>query len=710
MCLSVASVLYIYKLTSLTPPLATPLATPPPAHPPLVTSVAQPPRNPSPFLHPGYSLSQQQLTDAHGTATLGLGGLSQDSVLPPRGPTPPPLPPRPLESSSDEDDPDYAYIDEGEVNGRRNGSAGEERRSGSLSVDEQLEEIWKDIKKENRAKRRATAVAKRQRGLPQPLPSAVIVGPRVPFSPADAEDYLIPVPSKRIQENQNQSNNSKSPVPSASSRPSRVDSDILPPAGHSPSQPVAPGSGGAGPWQRRPSPLRPPAHEPNAPALPPRTWTTAAEGEGEASGSCVCLADRSKPTTPTAGEDSNQEEGVASKATPTGDTHSDKEADDNDEGLTFEAPPTEDPAFVGRGDEVGVAEKAPDGGSPEPTAVDETADTGPAALSPAPPPLPPRSPIKEKLSWHSSSSSVSCPSSSRCPRCHSRRHHVLVEKTSSLNDHRPHPLSPREDAGPKGSLPNLSHAAPAAENSLCQHPRHACQQKSRLSSESSCETLPSAPHTPHTSTPSLPPTSSPLVHSKHSPADGTPDPSYLQLVGSTSGPPVAMETSHSSSGQSLEGGAKFNTLPSPRQQKKETEPNPSTSAQEEPNSSSLARGPAERLANGHSPCMRLSRGPLQHFDTVPAFPTISSPSSAQAATPPPVPPRSIISLTHSDPLATHSPVGRSRSAGRQVSYSSRAHHSRTQYDASGSSTVFFHHLNRHSPQAISRHVPQATQI
>ena len=246
-----------------------------------------------------------------------------------------------------------------------------------------------------------------------------------------------------------------------------------------------------------------------------------------------------------------------------------------------------------------------------------------------------------------------------------------------------------------------------AENSLRHHSRHTCQHKSRHSSESSCETLPSAPPTPHTSTPSLPPTSSPLVHSKHSPTDSAPDSSYLQLVGGTSSPPVAMETSHSSSGQDLEGASKFNTLPSPRQQKKETRP--STDTQEEP-SGVLAGWPAEEQSNGHSLCRRVSRGPLQRFDTVPSFPTFPSSSSAQAATPPPVPPRSIISLTQSDSPVTHSPVSRSRSAGRQVSYSSRAHHSRAQYDASSSSTVFFHHLNRHSPQALSRHVPQATQI
>ncbi len=108
---------------------------------------------------------------------------SQDSSYSSRfGPgasSPPPLPPRPVESSSDEDDPDYAYIDEREVKGP---SGAKVQRTPSDELDDQLKELRKSINRENRAKQ------KLRRGGTSPQ-----------FVQADPEDYLIPVPSKRSQ-------------------------------------------------------------------------------------------------------------------------------------------------------------------------------------------------------------------------------------------------------------------------------------------------------------------------------------------------------------------------------------------------------------------------------------------------------------------------------------------------------------------------------
>ncbi|XP_064395222.1 serine/arginine repetitive matrix protein 1-like isoform X2 [Halichondria panicea] len=114
---------------------------------------------------------------------------SQDSYFGRFGPgvsSPPPLPARPVESS-DEDDPDYAYIDETEVKGPTGEGAANVKRTPSDELDDQLNELRKSIQRENKAKKRMKAqTLQRIHTTPS-------------FLPADPADYLVPVPSKRSQ-------------------------------------------------------------------------------------------------------------------------------------------------------------------------------------------------------------------------------------------------------------------------------------------------------------------------------------------------------------------------------------------------------------------------------------------------------------------------------------------------------------------------------
>ena len=683
--------------------------------------------------HTGHSLSQHYGEDYGGGS--GAGGLSQDSFFFPRGTyssSPPPLPPRPPESSSDEDDPDYARIDEGS-GGEESGGGGdgsEEARSGSPSLDQQLKEIEQSIKKEKKAKRRA--VAGRRRGPPPPLRGAEPPGgPHNPLHLPDADDYLVPVPSKRLQGNRNQSNNSvdyEVPVPS-SRAPS--ESDTPPHVSRSLSQPTylssntglwqrspttpgkdrerSPSAGvtatlPTGPWQRSPttpgkdrerspsagvtatlptglwqrSPTTPGKDRERspsvgAPSLPPRSWGPPNEdgtaGWGVAGGG---VDDRRSPRSSlfTVGEDTYLEGGGAADATP-----------------PESASPEESTAQRRGAEEVHQLSR----------------DEQPPADGATPPPLPPRSPIKEKLSWHSSASSVSS-ACSRCPRCRSRRQRNSVSKTSSLNDHHSHPLSPHRRPAPQGSLPNLSNAAPVPEDGL--HSGHRRRHDCHCSQELSSDHLPHTPPHTHTSTSSLPSVSS----------EGNTSPPYLRLFNGAPSPGVARPKDEgmdmlSSCIQELERGGQshFGTLPSPRL---------------------LHRTPEESAgprSGGHPPCRRTSRGTIERFDTVPAFPSPSFSSSssprilgksstignhhrAAGAPPsplspagPPVPPRSDVSL---EPLP-RAQVARSRSLGRQSRHGGGA---RPQYEASGSSTVFFHHLGRRPSQPLGRHAPQATRI
>ena len=139
----------------------------------------------------GMALSQgsQPITrsfrDVHARSWTDLPD-SQESYF-----SPPPLPPRPVESSSDEDDPDYAYIDEKEVKGPNGGKV---ERTASNELDDQLNALKKSIQRENKARRRE---AEKQRVQTLHRRPRHHVSPR--FIPADPQDYLIPVSSKHSQ-------------------------------------------------------------------------------------------------------------------------------------------------------------------------------------------------------------------------------------------------------------------------------------------------------------------------------------------------------------------------------------------------------------------------------------------------------------------------------------------------------------------------------
>ena len=166
--------------------------------------------------------SRKSLTELWGdfSEDSGRGSLSQDTLTPPPNllssrysASPPPLPPRLHDSSSDEDDPDYAYIDEKKVKGPKNQghSANKKKervRPPSPSIDEQLKEIERSIKREKAKKHAAAADAEKRRAHAihpslfsanrqiNSFTSKLPLGPKLAFVSLDSEDYIHPLPSR----------------------------------------------------------------------------------------------------------------------------------------------------------------------------------------------------------------------------------------------------------------------------------------------------------------------------------------------------------------------------------------------------------------------------------------------------------------------------------------------------------------------------------
>lgn len=330
----------------------------------------------------------------------------------------PPLPPRPAETSSDEDDPDYAYIDENKVKGpdRRNSECG------SPTVDAELEDIEHSIMMEKKKKRRA-AVAESKRTMTLGRYPAHRHSPRttsqLTFVSADPEDYLEPVPSKRLQQS------------------------------------------GSPPQDRSPvevSPTRGEGDRGNPPILPPRTWRVGSTTSNLSTSSVTS-------TSSTGGVSA----GVVSRAS----ISSAPETGSDDQPAKVHSAIPEEPTTSAMSTQ---SPKQLD--EPNPAQHSQS----PRSTTPdlPPPPLPPRSPIKDRHSHQSSSSSISSTSSStRCPHCRNKKTKNSLGKTFSLTNHVIHPSSYHEELAAKSSLPpDLNKTLPVPENSLCHDQHNRCSHDS----------------------------------------------------------------------------------------------------------------------------------------------------------------------------------------------------------------------------------------
>jgi len=468
--------------------------------------------------------SRESLTKSWGYSSDTLPGvLSQDSFFNPRvrpnglmSISPPPLPRRPDENSSDEDGPDYAYIDENEVVGPDSQRRGK-KNSGCVSptVDAQLEALTRSIMKENKqnkekkraeieSRRRAMTLgrypASRNRGSPRSMANLT-------FSIADPEDYLEPVPSKRSQPNRTlgQVGGAPPPQPVESVNKAGLQRNHRRSSGSPPHVMDSPQQEGGG-------------HYP--PTLPPRTWRKGSTTSNISTSSITSV--------------SSVGGGVSTSITSRSSASSIPEINTEDSNFLpsrMQRPPSissessspprtrdplqnsvipEEPVF-----DFKTGTQLPPGDMQHEPKLQTSQPQSPRSTSPVPPPLPPRSPIKERHSHLFSSSSISPTSSSpRCPHCRNKKVRHAVGKTFSLTNHCTH-SSPHEELVAKSSLPDLNKTSPVPENNL-RHKQHGGGHRgcSRCSPDFSREALPSS------SPPSLP---------------SLQTPEYLKLVGE--GPP-----------------------------------------------------------------------------------------------------------------------------------------------------------------------------
>ena len=420
------------------------------------------------------------------------GQLSQDSVFNSLT-SPPPLPPRPEESDSD--DPDYSYIDERKVKGPENqrgrsrtiSSGGAGGRMGSPTLDDQLEELKKSIMRENKKKKRDKAVKEGRKAATLHFPSRSSPRSRLPmnFARADPEDYLEPVASKRI------TSTSSEGVPKRDKLSPNIDnlprslSDHSGNANHSSSSSI-----GTAPCEVFDDGQSPPdAHVHNGsssgsgvgmvgpggnpPALPPRPWRNSSVTSTSSISSATSPSSANVPpltnNTPTSSRPSISEEMSILEeekekhspilGSPKG--NGSRRASNSEQ----MSPSAAASAVVSNDGQTGSKD-----GSSSPV------EMGSSSVSP-PPPLPPRSPTRdrERLSRKSSSSSVSSnASSSRCPKCRSlKKTKAMVGKTSSLDPRGIQaPVQNLTKEENRKSLPDLNNTSPFPENNLALNRQH----------------------------------------------------------------------------------------------------------------------------------------------------------------------------------------------------------------------------------------------
>ena len=407
--------------------------------------------------------------------------------------SPPPLPPRPLRDySSSEEDSDYAYIKEDEVKGPAKSphspSQSPGGTTGERTVDQELEDLEISMKKERKEKRRKAAQEKKRAVTLSVRPNHQ--RPPLFFTPADPEDYLEPLSSHGSGSSRPRSTGDyETPLPSHDRSCSEPDTSFCTDS-KSLSQPTI------HTLHCTPPHLSPtPELCETPPALPSRAW-------------------RSKQSPDRSKDDSDiSPYAVVHKILPgkiLGKTVLDALSPRNG---TNNSPTV---AEQHQTDQQPPANEQ----SPEPSENSADSSTSPAAAqnstsvegkSESAPPIPPRSPIKEKLSLGSSTSSVASNHSLRsshghaagvrCSKC-LRQRRAPVDKT--LSEHRGQPMSqgmPPLHHLEKSSLPDLNTTVSAVvpENNLQQRRQRAHHRgripsatESRSSSDGSSSSL----HTP----------------------------------------------------------------------------------------------------------------------------------------------------------------------------------------------------------------------
>ena len=395
----------------------------------------------------------------------GSLGISKQS-------TPPPLPPRPEHYglSSDEDDPDYAYIEDSEIEGPKNASTSSKKtgnkeggkRVASPSVDEQLLDIFLSMKQEKKEKRKKEAEEKRRAATVAYRPThsqrpALSLGPQISFAPADPEDYLEPLVATFQTSRPKSTGDYETPVPIHKRSCSEPDTSI--PYPHKClSQPSLCLS------QRTPPKLSP--NDDSCPTLPPRSWQRMGSDELPTINKSSITAQKGDPNiSPYATVRQILPSKIMEEESMAGDGREEKTL--TQPPLAAATHPTDLTASSPTSSKITQGACCTPEATPPPQIPSSSGEADPVE----PPPLPPRSPIKEKFSCGSSSSSTSAHShphspSSRCSRCQRRARHS-VEKT--LSDHRKLPSSPSTVGSPanqQGSLPDLKMAAVVPENSL----------------------------------------------------------------------------------------------------------------------------------------------------------------------------------------------------------------------------------------------------
>ena len=385
--------------------------------------------------------------------------------------SPPPLPPRPiLDDSSSEGDPDYAYIEEDEVKGPAHSPSLDrgEGGAGERTLDEQLEDLELSMRREKKEKKRRAAQEKRRAATMAVRPTQL--RPPLFFTPADPEDYMEPL---SCLSNGRPRSTGETPLPAHTHSFSEPDTSFYPDS-KSLSQPTI------NTFRYSPPHLSPtPELHETPPTLPSRAWRVSLD-------------------------DSDISPYAVVRKVLTGKIL--EEPDAGKSGAQRESPTTAEQRRLSKTSQQEVHSPESDPKSPSSDAANTTGGCNEGVESA--PPIPPRSPIKEKLSWGSSTSSVASTHSLRSGHAHSagvrcskcqRQRRAPVDKTLSENRGHPspHPVPPLHHPE-KSSLPDLNNAAAVGgvpENAL-QHRRQRSHRgrlesatESRSSSDGSTSSL-----------------------------------------------------------------------------------------------------------------------------------------------------------------------------------------------------------------------------
>ena len=471
----------------------------------------------------------------------------------------------------DAEDPDYAYIKEDEVEGppKKGANSKEKQQRPSNSVDDVLNELEQDIIRDNQVKKRRAQTLhathtnpSRHQKVQKVAPPPLSLGPSITFPKTEPQDYTDFVPAKRSQLKSTSSEPDRTVVPVSHVRSvSEPDSRPIPSPSRLLSQPPLTESNeemdsSASPFPAQQQPPFSADHTPSdysecqpgsAPALPPRTWRHASTSSFTSSGSNTNFGSStnfggtnfgsSELSGNASGSVFTSERGVATGAGAGGVSPSSERLSDESAGTREKqvspvskkpaSPDSKKPAspkesqipvysVVNKPSKITLSDK--ENKAPPTTIPEESAQPGADQEAReglgTPPPLPPRSPTKDKLVRKSSTSSTSSVSSNgRCPRC--RKSKTSVSKTFSLEPRGIHTSSAKVENCRK-SMPDLADANPVPENSLegkGHRYTHRHTHCSKCSPGSSCDTL-------H---------GSDSGHSLHS--SSQPNFGYLQLVG-----------------------------------------------------------------------------------------------------------------------------------------------------------------------------------